>query len=99
MDDLIKAVLRLLAGGAQGVQYVVPPDAVSVKHAATLIRDIVKPGITLRFDTTKPEGRRTIPTLPSHKSLRAMKWTPLKTGLQKTYRGWKNKHKEATLAA
>jgi nucleoside-diphosphate-sugar epimerase len=91
-NDLVAALLMLLEADAQGIQYVMPPDMVTVADVATHIRDMVKPGLKLVFDTTKPEGKRSLAVLPNHACLKAMSWTPLKAGLQKTYDGWKNKN-------
>lgn len=91
--DLVHAVLRLLDHDAEGVQYVMPPDVVTVADVAATIRDLVKPSLTLSFDATKPEGKRSIATLSPHPCLKDFAWTPLADGLERTYAGWKNKGK------
>ena len=88
VGDLVRATFRLLEKKVQGIQYVVPPDISTIKELATHIRTIVKPRIKIRYDESKPEGKRLIPRLPNHASLRGFKWTPLKKGLQATYNGW-----------
>lgn len=91
VEDLVEAVFRLTKAGASGVQYVIPPDITTVGTLAKYIRDIVRPGMKIAFDVRKPQGGRTIPTLPVHDVLKRMKWTPLKKGLQLTYDGWQQK--------
>lgn len=91
--DLVAAVLRLLDENALGIQYVLPSEVVTVSALATMIRDLVKPDQKIVFDSTRPEGKRTIPVLPMHESLRKFPWTPLQEGLRKTYEGWKAKGK------
>lgn len=92
-SDLINAVLELLSHDARGIQYVLPPNVVTVADVATIIRDIVNPELTLRFQVDRPEGMRSIPVLPLHPCLENYPWTPLKEGLTRTYDGWKQKGK------
>lgn len=89
--DLVAAVLHLLDHSAQAVQYITPPDIVTVAHVAELIRDLVHPGLSITYDPSKPEGRRSIAVLPPHECLRDFPWTPLPEGLKRTYEGWKHK--------
>ncbi|MBP9850881.1 MAG: NAD-dependent epimerase/dehydratase family protein, partial [Candidatus Peribacteraceae bacterium] len=89
--DLITAVLRLLDHDAQGIQYITPPDTVTVARVAELIRDLVRPGLPIEFDASKPEGRRSIAALPPHECLADFPWTPFTEGIKKTYDGWKSK--------
>lgn len=91
--DLIRAVLTLLENGATGIQYVLPPEPHTVKDVASIIVAIVNAKLKLSFDSDKPEGRRSVATLPMHESLQQFQWTPLAEGLQKTYEGWKTKGK------
>lgn len=91
-NDLVKALLMLHDHGAQGVQYIMPSDIVTVADVAGMIRDLVKPSLKLTFDTTKPEGKRSLAILPNHECLASMSWTPLAEGLKKTYEGWKGKN-------
>ena len=92
-EDLVKAVLCLLDQGALGIRYVSPPMLTTVAKLAVMVRDIVKPGMPIIFDKTKPEGSRTIAVLPIHPCLQKFPWTPLEEGLKKTYEGWKAKGK------
>lgn len=92
-NDLVAAVLSLLDHDASGIQYVTPPDVVTVAEVAQMICDLVQPGLKLEFDTSKPEGRRSLAVLPPHECLENFTWTPLKEGLKKTYQGWKAKGK------
>ncbi len=94
VDDLVSATLQLLDEDVRGVQYVAPPDSVTIAELAEQIRSIVHPSLTLEFDTSKPEGSRTVAVLPMHSCLSAFAWTPLSDGLQQTYRGWKTKGKK-----
>lgn len=89
--DLITAVLRLLDHDAQGIQYITPPDTVTVARVAELIRDLVRPGLPIEFDVSKPEGRRSIAALPPHECLADFPWTPFAEGIKKTFDGWKRK--------
>lgn len=92
-EDLIAATLELIRNDAQGIQYVAPPDMVTVSELATIIRDIVNPGLSLTFDTGKPEGNRSIAVLPMHPCLEHFPWKPLPEGLKKTYEGWQERSK------
>ncbi len=91
VDDLVEATFRLIDAKVGGIHYVIPPDVTTVGTVAKLIRDIVKPTLKIKFDVSKPQGQRTIPTLPVHKSLKKMKWTTLEDGLRQTYEGWQNR--------
>jgi nucleoside-diphosphate-sugar epimerase len=93
VHDLVAALLRLLDVDAQGIQYILPPDTTTVKNLATLIRNIVRPDLPITFDKTKPEGSRSVATLPLHPCLEDFPWTPLRDGLYNTYEGWKAKAK------
>lgn len=92
-SDLVKAIFALLAANATGIQYVLPSDIVTVADVAGMIRDLVNPNLTLAFDTSKPEGRRSMAALPMHPCLTEFSWTPLAEGLRRTYEGWKQKGK------
>ncbi len=98
VDDLVSAVLKLLEVGCAGIQYVMPPDVTTVKNLAETIRDVVKPGLEIRFDTSKPDGKRSVATLPLHPSLSTVSWTPLEDGIRKTFKGWKSKAKDTAAA-
>lgn len=91
--DLIRAVLTLLDHEATGIQYVMPKDTVTVEAVATMIRDLVNPKLSLSFDPSKPEGKRSIATLKPHPCLENFSWTPLQEGLKLTFEGWKKKGK------
>lgn len=88
IEDLIQALVRLIDAEAQGVQYITTNHVVSVKEVAEEIRDLLRPGLPVTFETDKTVGERTIPVLPMHPVLQSMTWTPLKEGLKKTYDGW-----------
>lgn len=89
--DLVQAVLRLLDHSAQGIQYVLPSDTVTIGQVATMVRDLVRPDLPITFDATKPEGKRSIAVLMNHPCLKDFPWTTLSEGLRKTYEGWKGK--------
>jgi nucleoside-diphosphate-sugar epimerase len=91
--DLVRAVLTLLDSGATGIQYVLPPEPHTVKDVAGIIVAIVNAKLKLSFDKEKPEGKRSMATLPLHPSLNNFAWTPLEQGLELTFRGWKDKGK------
>ena len=92
-QDLVRALLTLLDHGATGIQYVMPPDTVTIREVAEKIRDMVKPNLKLVFDTSRPEGQRSLAVLPNHPCLKDFEWTPLQDGLWNTYEGWKSKGK------
>lgn len=91
--DLVKAVLTLIENGATGIQYVLPPSPHTVRDVAGRIVAIVNSKLKLSFDHSKPEGKRSMATLPLHPSLQNFAWTPLEKGLEQTFRGWKEKGK------
>lgn len=90
IEDFVDAALKLHDADARGIQYVTSGDVVSVRELATLIRDLVRPGLPIVFDTEKPEGLRVIPLLPSHPCLKDIAWTPIAEGLQKTHASWQS---------
>lgn len=93
-QDLVQAVLTLLEANACGVQYVMPPDIVTIQQVAEIVRDIVRPKLPISFDISKPEGCRSTAVLPNHACLSTMQWTPLREGLRQTYDGWKRRMKD-----
>lgn len=93
VDDLVNAVLTLIDSDVHGIQYIAPTDMVTVADLAEQIRTIINPSLTIQFDTTQPEGSRSIAMLPMHSALESLAWTPLAEGLQKTYDGWLSKGK------
>jgi len=91
VEDLVDAVLELVAHGAQGVEYVSSPDLVTVRDLSEHIRNLVRPDLKIRFDPLRPSGRRSIPLLPLHECLQSFRWTPLQEGLRRTYAWWKGR--------
>lgn len=89
VEDLIGAIFTLIEAQAQGIQYVVPPDIVTVKDLAERIKDLVKTELVLTFDTTKPEGQRSLPRLAADASLDSFLWTELHEGLKRTVDWWR----------
>jgi len=90
IEDLINAMFMLMDVGADGVQYVTSGNVVTVGDLSAMIRDIVRSDLPVHFDPTRVIGDRSIPTLPVHPALEAMKWTSIKEGLKKTYESWNN---------
>lgn len=88
VDDLVSAVFTLLDSDVTGIQYIAPPDMVTIAELAEQIRAIVNPSVKVEFDTGKPEGVRSVAVLPMHAALESFAWTPLAEGLKKTYEGW-----------
>lgn len=91
--DLIRALLTLLDHDVTGIHYVQPTENVTIRRLSEMIRDLVRPDLPIVFDTTKPDGTRSIPIVERHKSLDNFAWTPMMEGLKKTYEGWKRKAK------
>ena len=67
-----------------GIRYIAPTSMVTIAELAEQIRQIVNPSLTLQFDTTQPEGSRSIAVLPMHATLESLQWTPLADGLRET---------------
>jgi nucleoside-diphosphate-sugar epimerase len=88
VDDVAAVLLRFLDRGVLGVQYVSSPERVTVRELATRVRDLVRPGLPLVFDTSRPEGARTLPPYPVHECLGDFPWTGLGTGLRRTVDWW-----------
>ncbi len=91
VEDLISAIFTMIDAGAQGMQYIVPSNVLTIRDLAFKIRDLVHPSLDVVFDTTKPEGSRSIAKLPNHPSLDAFAWTSLDEGLKKTFAWWQHK--------
>src|SRR3989344_3014465 len=89
VDDVIKALFTLLENNVTGVQYIAPPEIVSIKELAEIIRDIVNPDLPIVCDTSKPTGQKELPAFPLHPILKNFPWVPLTEGLARTYEGWK----------
>lgn len=96
VEDLVEALLRLRAVNAGGVQYVSSGSVVTVRELAENIRDLVSPGRPICFQPEKLLGPRTVPLLPPHPALHAMRWTPLAEGLRRTYESWARKEEFVT---
>lgn len=84
--DIGPAVMKLIDGNVTGMQYLCPPERVSIGTLAKMIRDIARPGLNIEFDPTKPEGP-SFPELPMHAVLKDVGWTRLEEGVRRTV-GW-----------
>ncbi len=87
--DLVGATFALVEAQAEGIQFVSSHEVISVRDLATHIRNAVKPDLPIVFDTSKPEGRLSIPLLPLHSALQKFPWTTLEDGLVKTVEWWR----------
>jgi len=96
VEDVVKAVFVLLEAQAQGVQYITPGMPVSMQEIAQQIRDIVRPGLPIHFDSSKPTGERMQPAFSIHPQLTTLKWTAFSKGLERTYDWWKAHRQSAT---
>lgn len=87
VDDLADACLYLLEHySAAGTINIGSGDEVTIRGLAELVGEVVAPGMTLRFDTSKPDG--TPRKLLDVSKLTALGWAgarPLKDGLRQTY--------------
>lgn len=83
-SDVANATMHLLDAGAMGVQHLCPPECVSIRELAEMIRDLVRPGLPIRFDPSKPEGPD-LCHLPMPEALKAFQWTELREGLRRTW--------------
>lgn len=88
VEDVVAALLHLLASDVQGVQYVSPNEQTTIRELATRIRDLVKPALPLNFDTSRQEGLRRLERKPVHESLDSFPWTSLDEGLRRTVAWW-----------
>jgi len=84
VEDVPRLVLKLIDAGAEGIEYLQPPDSTSIASLAEQIRDLVRPGLPLSFDRSKPEGALHLSPHPLHPSLKDFSWTSLEEGLKKT---------------
>jgi nucleoside-diphosphate-sugar epimerase len=89
VEDLVAATLALVDAGAQDVQYVSSPHVVSIAELSGMIRDLVRPGLPIRFDASKDVKERVEAAAPLHASLQGFSWMPLDEGLRRTYESWK----------
>ena len=87
--DVAAATLQLVDAGAQGPQYISPPQAVTIAELATMIRDLIRPGLPIRFDLSKPEGPD-VRDLSIPRALQSFPWTGLPQGLKQTL-DWRRK--------
>lgn len=88
VEDVVGALLCLLDHGAQGLQYMSSPEVVTIGELASRIRDLIRPGLPLFFDTTRLEGSRRLSRQPVHECLQGYPWTPLAQGIQRTAQWW-----------
>lgn len=84
VQDLVAAVLELIDADARGVEYVVPPEVISMLELAEMICQKVRPDIRVTCDVSKPEGPPRPPDAPLHSCLQNFPWTPLSSGIQAT---------------
>lgn len=89
VEDLVDSVLALTEAGVTGVEYLTAPELLTIRVLAERVRDLVQPGLPIRFDAAKPIGRRSIPPQPVHAALGGFAWTSFEDGLKKTYESWK----------
>jgi len=88
VDDLADACVFLMEhyDGEEHVNVGTGED-ISIRELAELVRDLVAPGMTIRFDTTKPDGMPR--KLLDVSRLRALGWRHrigLREGVESTYR-------------
>ncbi len=91
IDDVIEAMFRLMDSDATGIQYIMPPETVTVECVARAICDLVNPALSVKFDASHPISARSLAVLPNHPCLHDLPWTPLQEGLRKTHEGWKRR--------
>ena len=91
VEDLIRAIFHLLEHHVNGTQYIAPPEVVSVRELAEMIRDIVNPDLPIACDASKPAGQNIFQEFPTHPLLKNFPWTPLSEGLRRTYEDWRAK--------
>ncbi len=84
VEDVIGALFRLLDADARGVQFLSEPEVVSIRGLAERIRDVVRPGLPLAFDTSKPEGASLAMIPPPHPCLKDYPWVDLREGIERT---------------
>ena len=88
VDDLADACVFLMAHYEEERHINVGTgEDLSIRDLAALVRDIVHPGASLTFDTSKPDG--TPRKLLDVSRLHALGWrhrTPLREGIESTYR-------------
>jgi len=88
VDDLADACLFLMRRYAGELQVNVGSgEELTIRELAETVRDIVAPGLELRFDATKPDGSPR--KLLDVSRLHAMGWhhrIPLREGVESTYR-------------
>jgi nucleoside-diphosphate-sugar epimerase len=89
VEDLVDAVLRLAEEEVTGVEYLMAPEVITIRALAEGVRDLVQPGLSIRFDDAKQIGPRSVPPQPVHKVLKGFAWTSFQDGLKKTYESWK----------
>jgi GDP-L-fucose synthase len=97
VDDLADACLHLMAcyEGAQHINIGTGED-ISIADVAAILRDIICPGVEIRYDSSKPDG--TPRKLLDVSKLRETGWThsrTLREGLQQTYAWYLASHETA----
>jgi nucleoside-diphosphate-sugar epimerase len=97
IDDVIEAIFRLMESDATGIQYIMPPETMTVECVARAICDLVNPSLSVKFDASHPISGRSLAVLPNHSCLDDLPWTSLEEGLKKTYEGWKGVHRASSL--
>jgi dTDP-glucose 4,6-dehydratase len=88
VEDMVSAILLLVQHNISGIQYIPSTTTISIRALAEKIRDLVQPGLPIVFDTSKPDGLRTIPLLPAHELLQTIAWTDLTEGLTLTFKSF-----------
>ena len=94
VEDIPKALMKLLDSEIEDLQYIHPGNTVTVKELAEHIRDCMHPGLPLSFDTSKPQGSSYAPLPAVSEVLSAFQWTSLADGIQKTVEWWNAEQKK-----
>ncbi len=90
VEDLVSVMMELVDAKTTGIQYVTTNDVVTVKDLAELIRDTVKPGLSIQYNPEKGVAPRSKPHVPVHDIVADFRWTSLAEGLKRTNTWWKN---------
>jgi UDP-glucose 4-epimerase len=88
--DLAAVAMAFIEKGSSGVQYITPPEVLSIGDLSAQIVQIVKPELQITFDTSHEEGAMAMPSFPLDPLLQDITWTPLSEGLQETFEWWQN---------
>ena len=88
VEDMAGALFRLIAAGAQGVQYLHGPHTITITDLAKRVVALVRPDVPIVYDDSQPESAPRANVGALHECLNDYPWTDFDEGLARTVESW-----------